>query len=191
VCNLLKKVKDTSTATSFPESLDSASAMIKKQEAAIKQLDDQRANIMSMMHKGKELAKDGNAPPFIKAEVANLDAAWNDAYSNTTEKLKTLKNTQKVWTQYQEQKDEILELIKQAELELSKMSGGTSPKNIAAELQAKQDIGIALREATEDMLRKLRDICAALCKVTAPEKKPALQKEVNPFKIIGLDNFKC
>jgi len=175
---LLKKVKDTSAASNFPDSLESAGVMIKKQEAAIKQLDDQRANIMSMVHRGKELAKDSNAPVFIKDEVARLDAAWNEAYTNTTEKLKSLKNTQKVWTQYQEHKDEILNLIKQAEMELSKMSGGTSPKNIAADLQAKQDIGIALREATEDMLRKLRDICAALCKVTTPEKKPVLQREV-------------
>ncbi|XP_059468655.1 muscle-specific protein 300 kDa isoform X2 [Neocloeon triangulifer] len=178
VCNLLKKVKDTSSSSNFPDGLESAANLIKKQEAAIKQLDDQRANIMSMMHKGKDLAKDANAPAFIKDEVDSLGAAWNDAYSQTTEKLKALRSTQKIWNQYQEQKDEILKLIEQAEAELSRLTGGIDPRKIVADLQAKQEIGIALREATEDMLRKLRDICAALCKVTAPEKKPALQKEV-------------
>lgn len=77
------------------------------------------------------------------------------------------------------------------------MTPGQDPRQVAADLQAKQDMSVALREATEDMLRKLRDLCAALCSVTPPATKPVLQKEVihkikkikiaifNTFSIIG------
>lgn len=83
-----------------------------------------------------------------------------------------------MWSQYREQKDEIVALLEQAEAELRKMVPGHDPRQVAADLQAKQDMSVALREATEDMLRKLRDLCAALCAVAPPDRKPVLQKEV-------------
>lgn len=46
---------------------------------------------MSMLQRGKDLARDVNAPTFIKPEVSNLDTSWNEAYSHTVEKLKKLK----------------------------------------------------------------------------------------------------
>jgi nesprin-1 len=91
--------------------------------------------------------------------------------------------TQKVWTNYKEQKDEILKLLEQAEGELKKVAPGTyDSQKVAADLQAKQDMSVALRKATEEMLRKLRDLCSTLSTMTAPERKPLLQKEVCSLK---------
>lgn len=88
--------------------------------------------------------------------------------------------TQKVWTNYKEQKDEILKLLEQAEGELKKVAPGAYDSlKVAADLQAKQDMSVALRKATEEMLCKLRDLCSTLSTMTAPERKPLLQKEVS------------
>ena len=91
--------------------------------------------------------------------------------------------THKVWTGYKEQKDEILKLLEQAEGELKKVAPvAYNSQKVTADLQAKQDMSIALRKATEEMLRKLRDLCSTLTTMTAPERKPLLQKEVSSHK---------
>lgn len=183
VCSLLKKVKEQSTTAPQPESLDVISQQIKQQELAVTQLDQQRANIMSMLQRGKDLSKDTNAPIFIKDEVRLLETGWNETYDETVDRLKKLKGTQKLWSNYNEQKNEILELLARAEQELKNVTPRHyDSSNIAADLQAKQDMSIHLREATEDMLRKLRDLCASLINLTAPEKQPILKKEVTEIE---------
>lgn len=65
------------------------------------------------------------------------------------------------------------------------VGSGASPRHIAAELQSKQDLSVALREATENMLKKLRDLGANLVAVAAPENKPIITKEVCDCKLFG------
>lgn len=183
VCNLLKRVKDQSTSAAQPESLETINHQIKQQEVAVSQLDQQRANIMSMLQRGKDLVKDTNAPTFIKDEVRILESGWNEAYDETVDKLKKLRCTQRVWSSYTGQKNEILELLARAEQELKLISPGQyNLSNITADLQAKQDMAIHLREATEDMLKKLRDLCMSLMNFAPPDKKPLLEKEVTEIE---------
>lgn len=183
VCNLLKKLKEQSSIIPRPESLDVISQQIKQQEVAISQLEQQRSNIMSMLQRGKDLSKDSNAPPFVKDEVKYLETGWNEAYNETVERLNKLKGTQKLWSNYNEQKNEILMLLAQAEEELKRISPGQyNSSNIAADLQAKQEMSIHLRKATEDMLRKLRDLCVSLVDLAAPDKQPLLRKEVTEIE---------
>lgn len=153
--------------------------MISQQEAAVTQLDAQRPNIISMLQRGRELAKDPHAPVFVSEQVANLETGWNKAYNMTLEKLNKLKATQKVWQNYKDQKKEIVELLERAERELKQVKGKHSrAKDIANELRDKQELSKALRIATEELLKKLRELCQTLCTMTAPERKPLLQKEV-------------
>lgn len=85
-----------------------------------------------------------------------------------------------MWQNYQTQKSEILELLERAERELRRVGAQPSrPKDVAAELKDKQELSKALRQATEELLRRLRDLCAALQAATAPERRPLLQKEVH------------
>jgi nesprin-1 len=88
----LQKVKDSSAAAVHPENIDVVSQLIKQQETALGQLDEQRPNIMSMLQRGKDLSKDTSAPEFVKGEVTSLESSWNDAYAHTAEKLKKLKS---------------------------------------------------------------------------------------------------
>ncbi|XP_075225316.1 muscle-specific protein 300 kDa isoform X2 [Lycorma delicatula] len=177
VCSLLEKVRQS--AIPRPETLSSVETLLKQQETAVAQLDAQRGNIVSMLQRGKELSKDAAAPEFVKQQVKCLETEWNQAYTQTLEKLNSLKGTHKMWLTYQEQKDEIIELLEKAEEEIKKCAvGGRDSRFITNELRSKQELSISLREATENMLRKLRDLSAGLTGVTAPERKPVIVKEV-------------
>ena len=91
-----------------------------------------------------------------------------------------ISDTQKIWQNYQSQKSEIVELLERAERELRKVSGQPcKAKDVASELKDKQELSKALRLATEELLRRLRDLCAALQAATAPERRPILEKEVD------------
>ncbi|XP_063222936.1 muscle-specific protein 300 kDa isoform X4 [Bacillus rossius redtenbacheri] len=182
VCGLLQKVKETSVTGAHPETLDSVNVMIRQQETAVGQLDLQRPNIMSMLQRGKELERDAHAPAFVGAEVQSLETGWNQAYTHTVDKLNKLRGTQKVWSSYVDQKDEILQLLEQAEAELQQPSGSHDSRQLAAELQAKQQMSVQLRKATEEALRRLRDLCSQLGQIAAPERKPLLQKEVTEIE---------
>ncbi|XP_071454862.1 muscle-specific protein 300 kDa-like [Hetaerina americana] len=182
ICSLLKAVKETSAAPAHPDSIESVKKMIQQQDTAVKYLDEQRPNIMTLIQRGKDLARDSHAPAFVQNEVEDLETAWKQTFAQAEDKLKKLKGTLKLWNNYKEQKDEILKLLEQAEKELKKITPGHDSRHVAADLQAKQDMSIALREATEEMLKKLRDSCAKLTTVAAPEKKPLLLKEVTEIE---------
>ncbi|KAK6636175.1 hypothetical protein RUM43_009828 [Polyplax serrata] len=178
VCNLLKRVGETSEATPHPETLNAIDQMIIQQEMAVSNLDTQRGNIISMIQRGKELAKDPHAPPFVSEQVNSLEGKWNKAYNATLDKLNNLKTTQKTWQNYKDQKKEIIELLEKAEQELKKMRGKPSSRDVVHELRDKQELSKALRMATEELLKRLKELCQTLSSLTAPERKPLFFKEV-------------
>ncbi|KAL1139459.1 hypothetical protein AAG570_006443 [Ranatra chinensis] len=175
VCELLERVG----LSGLPhiERGDSVAQLVKAQESAVTQLDSQRPNIMSMLQRGRDLAKDTAAPPFLKETVSRLETHWNHAYNTTLEKLNTLKATQKVWQSYCSQKSEILCLLERAEKELSKVSKPTGCQQALTELEKKQELNVALRKATENILLRLRDLCMQLA-VVIPDVNPILLSEV-------------
>ncbi|KAK9694281.1 Spectrin repeat [Popillia japonica] len=183
VCTLLTKVKEQTTLEPIPENLETIKQLIQQQEIAVSQLDLQRPNIMSMLQKGKDLAKDKYAPQFVQDNVNILEGEWNNTFEDSVDRLRRLKNTQTLWANYAEQKQEILNLLAQADQELKKLSSKHyNYSNLPAELQAKQNMSVHLREATEEMLRRLRDLCTNLVKIAPPEKKPALEKEIREIE---------
>ena len=54
-----------------------------------------------------------------------------------------------------------------------------SAQAIADELRNTQETYKTLREAAETMLKRMRDLYAALCEVAAPDSQPILQREVS------------
>jgi len=66
--------------------------LVDQQEKAVALLDDQRSNVVSMIHRGKELAKESEQPPeFLGDLVTSLEREWDEAYSKTVDNLNTLK----------------------------------------------------------------------------------------------------
>ncbi|XP_078048160.1 muscle-specific protein 300 kDa isoform X4 [Augochlora pura] len=181
VCTLLRKVREQSRVDAVvaesPESLRSAVA---HQESRLSQLEQQRSNIVSMLQRGKDLLKDQHAPQFLSVEVQQLKSSWNDTYGQSVETLKSLKSTEKLWSTYEEQKDEIFRLIEQAEEELRKIesTGYRDASQASSDLRSKQEFGSAWRKSAEELLKKLRETCANLADVAPTEKKEILGKEI-------------
>lgn len=181
VCTLLRTVREQSKEEVAPEMPEKLQSAVTSQESRLNQLEQQRANIVSMLQRGKDLLKDQHAPPFVSSEVQQLETNWNDTYGQSMETLKSLKDSQKLWSTYQDQKNEISKLIEQAERELRQMESTSyyDAAQVTADLQKKQEFNENLRKASEEMMRKLRETHANLLQTLKPSsKKEILEKEV-------------
>ena len=161
-----------------PENLEMVLNLIKEQEIIVRQLESQRDNIFTTIQKGKDLSRDHNAPLFVSAMLQTLEAKWYEAYNGSVDKLSKLRSTLKVWSDYSDQKREILKLLAQAEGELSNIISYSNPQEVANELSNKQEMNEHLNETTDQMLRKLQNHSNNLAKLANPERKPLLEKEV-------------
>ncbi|ODN01313.1 Nesprin-1 [Orchesella cincta] len=182
VCLALNRVNDISAGEVNPDSLEEVERLIIQHQAVLKQLEAQRATMVSLLHKGRDLQKDQNAPQFIHAQVNELDRVWNETYNQANDRLKKLKESQKIWVEYRSQREDILHLLQQAESELKKLVPKHDPKKLAADLRTKQDMSVALREATEDMLNRLKNLSQSLSSVSSPAQRPVLEKEVEEIE---------
>ncbi|CAD6999864.1 unnamed protein product [Ceratitis capitata] len=178
VC-LLSKVKEQATNIPPPESLERVNKLIEEQQYAISQLDHQRPHIMSMLQRGRDLSKDVHAPSFVNVEVKNLETGWHEAYTETADKLQSLKGTQAVWNDFVDQKNDIFSMLQTAETELRALTPlQTDPKNVSQDLQAKRELNVQLQQASHQLLPKLHSLKAELAPLAAADKRPILEKEV-------------
>ncbi|XP_029680499.1 nesprin-1 isoform X2 [Formica exsecta] len=183
VCILLRKVREQSEVeitSEVPEKLENA---VVHQESRLNQLEQQRATVVSMLQRGKDILKDQHAPSFVSSEIQQLEANWNDTYGQSMERLKSLKESQKLWSTYQEQKDEIYKLIEQAEQELRQidLTSYHDATQVTTDLQKKQEFNANLRKSAEEIMRKLRETHTNLSQtltLAPPSKKEILEKEV-------------
>ncbi|KAK3865215.1 hypothetical protein Pcinc_029165 [Petrolisthes cinctipes] len=174
----LETITNQSEGSPKAETLESIQTLIHEQGIIVRQLEDQRDSVFSIIQRGKDLSRDQNAPLFVSAWLQTLEAKWTETYNSSMDKLNKLKNTQKVWSDYSDQKNEILKLISQAESELSSVISQSNPQQVANELSNKQEMNEHLNETTDHMLRKLHSHSNNLVKLADPEKKSLLEKEV-------------
>lgn len=133
---------------------------------------------MSTLQRGKQLAKNATSVPnFIPQLVTKLETDWSVVYNESIDKFNKLKNAQRLLIDYTKTKNEVMEIIRKAENELKTMSDDNkhNSKEISMQLRSKQELSLALREAAESMLNKLRDISQNL---HIPEKEFDIQNEV-------------
>ena len=90
MCQLLQKVREE--IKSKPKSIENIDQLVSQQQEAVNLLNEQRANVVSMIQRGKELARHGDeSPEFLSGLVSNLETEWDDSYSKTIENLNNLK----------------------------------------------------------------------------------------------------
>lgn len=143
---------------------------------------------MSTLQRGKQLAKNTSpTPDFIPPLVAKLESDWGHVYNESIDKYNKLKNAQKLLAEYTKTKNEVMEIIKKAENELKTVSDDKrhDSREISMQLRSKQELSLALREAAENMLNKLRDISQNL---HIPEKEFVIENEVMFSKFIIFRN---
>ncbi|XP_034936487.1 nesprin-1 isoform X11 [Chelonus insularis] len=185
VCILLKKVKEQNVATETtmktPEHLKEA---VVHQEQRLTQLEQQRTNIVSMLQRGKDLLKDQHVPSFVSSEIQELENNWNDTYGQSIETLKTLKNLQKLWQTYNEEKEKIMTLIgnTKKELEKSELISFNDATQVSSELQSKQELSSTLKKSSYEMLTKLRETFDKLSESMKAEQRPIIYKEITKLE---------
>ena len=130
---VLETIHEASLIEKFPDSQAAVDSLIESQKKMIEQLEDQRSVILGLLQKGKDLCKDPQAPSFLRDDVINLEASWNECYSAATNSLKKLRETQKVWENYKQQKSVIMKLLGDAETEIQKIVPKHNHKDIQKE----------------------------------------------------------
>ena len=186
----------------FSEDLNALGSEILKQEAIVKKLDDQRVSIVSLLQRGKDLQHHPMSPSFLTEEVQRLEATWTETNVVANDKLKKLKGSERLWIYYQEQKASIMILLAKAEEELKRITPSVDPLQMSIELKARHEASVQLRQATEDMLRRLRSLLEGFCSLVAAQERCHLEKEVveieqriqtlqtlNMDKIAALEDF--
>ncbi|XP_008555407.1 muscle-specific protein 300 kDa isoform X6 [Microplitis demolitor] len=180
VCTLLRKVKEQNTvesSTQVPENLKDA---VVHQETRLSHLEQQRANIVSMLQRGKDLLKDQHAPPFVSSEIQQLESNWNETYGQSIETLKSLKTFQKLWQSYQEQKEEVIKLVNSANEEMQKVKTTTyyDASQVSSDLRAKQELSSNLKKSSEEMMSKLRETTNQLTEMMPSDKRLIIHEEI-------------
>uniref|UniRef100_A0A182SV94 Calponin-homology (CH) domain-containing protein n=1 Tax=Anopheles maculatus TaxID=74869 RepID=A0A182SV94_9DIPT len=180
ICDLLDRIKSQARSVPPPESYKRVNEMIEEQQYSIKELDNQRAHIMKMLQRGKDLSKNPSAPQFIAGEIRKLESGWNDTYNEAAEKVRALKAIQKVWGDYNEQKGQIVGLLNTAEMELRSVTPlQTDPKSVTQDLDMKRQLAMNLKQASSKSLLQLNDLCRDLGMSLPPTTRQVIEKEVS------------
>ena len=87
--------------------------------------------------------------------------------------------------EYTEQKAEIIKLLDQAEDDLREIfeRHQVDPVKMASDVVHNKGFIEQLREATEDMISKLKHLSEALSKMTHSDHKPIIETEVNHINL--------
>lgn len=183
ICDLLDRIRMQTNDLPAPESLKRVGEMIEEQNYSIQELDNQRAHIMKMLQRGKDLSKNANSPKFIAAEIQKLDQCWNSTYNDTAEKLRTLNSLHKIWSDYNVEKGKIVSLLNNAEIELRSVTPlQTDPKSVSHDLESKKQLVLNLRQASSKSLIQLNDLCHDLGLSLPPIAKQAIEKETHELE---------
>lgn len=179
---ILESAKEQAMIEPEPQSLQHVEQLVVEQQAAVQKLDSQRPGVMSMLQRGKELIKDANAPAFVREDVRNLESGWNTAYESSTDRLHKLRDTQKVWSNYEYQKEELLSDLNKIESYVAHPGLELGVSNIGRELQETRTINTDIEKAKSERLPQLQQAYAELRSLTANKPKPVIEKDLETIE---------
>ena len=84
----------------------------------------------------------------------------------------------RLWNEYQEQKNDLDQLLAKAEAELLQAFCVVEPNQIADELRARHQANVELRQATESILRQMKTTLEELSSWISVEQRKLLDKEL-------------
>ena len=144
----------------------------------LEKLEEQRSTILGLLQKGKDLCRDPKAPEFLRHDVSNLEATWNDCYMAANGSLKKLRESEKVWENYQLQKSVIVKLLEEAETEIQKIVPKHNHKAIQNDLKINKEIRDDIKKATDDLMTKMKELSETLATVASKEQQDEFAKEI-------------
>jgi nesprin-1 len=178
VLPLLEEIQRSTVDDKFPDTEDAVADAVDKQEETLRRLDAQRAAVLGLLQRGKELQRDTACPEFVAGEVRSLEGAWTDVYSRATERLKNLRDHLAVWQEYKMNKAHMLNLIDETEIEMKRVIPIRTHVEVRQELKSKANMRDELRKATDEVLGKMKELAETLNSVSSEEQQAALEKEV-------------
>ncbi|KAL4710682.1 hypothetical protein ACJJTC_003318, partial [Scirpophaga incertulas] len=179
---VLENAKEQAMIEPEPQSLQHVEQLVLEQQAAVQKLDRHRPSVMSMLQRGKELIKDANAPAFVREDVKNLETGWNAAYETSNDRLHKLRDTQKVWSNYEYQKDELLSDLDKIESYVAHPGLELGVSNIGRELQETKILNSDIEKAKVERLPQLQKAYAELRSLTANKPKPVIEKDLETIE---------
>lgn len=179
---ILESAKEQAMIEPQPQSLQHVEQLVMEQQAAVHKLDRHRPSVMSMLQRGKDLIKDANAPAFVREDVRNLETGWNTAYETSTDRLHKLRDTQKVWSNYEYQKEELLSDLDKIENYVAHPGLELGVTNIGRELQETKVINADLEKAKGERLPQLQHAYAELQNLTGNKPKPIIEKDLETIQ---------
>lgn len=179
---VLERAKEQAMAELEPQSLQHVEQLVVEQQAAVQKLDRHRPSVMSMLQRGKELIKDANAPAFVREDVRTLESGWNTAYESSTDRLHKLRDTQKVWSNYEYQKEELLSDLDKIESYVAHPGIELGVSNIGRELQETKTLSVDLEKAKSERLPQLQQAYSELRSLTANKPKPVIEKDIEAIE---------
>lgn len=179
---ILETAKVQAMAEPEPQSLQHVEQLVLEQQAAVQKLDRHRPSVMSMLQRGKELIKDANAPAFVREDVKNLESGWNTAYESNTERLDKLKDTQKVWSNYEYQKEELLSDLEKIESHVAHPGLELGVSNVGRELQETKVLSADIEKAKSERFPQLQQAYSELRTLTANKPKPVIEKDLETIE---------
>ena len=182
VVGVLETIHEASSIEKFPDSQAAVDSLIESQKKMIEELEDQRSVILCLLQKGKDLCKDTQAPSFLRDDVINLEAIWNDCYSSATNSLKKLRETEKVWENYKTQKSVIMKLLSEAENEIQKIVPKHNHKDIQKDLKINKEMRDDIKRATDDLMTKMKELSETLATVASREQQDEFAKEIEELE---------
>jgi nesprin-1 len=179
---VLDRIHTAVKQEAFPDSHEAVDSLIKSQESMIEELEKNRSSILTLLQRGKELSKEPNAPDFLKEDVKTLDTKWNESYGCAREKLKRLRETQKIWLSYKEQKAVMVKLLDDAEKELRKLVPKHDHKKVQSDLKINKEMRDDIKRVTDDLMGKMRELSETLASVASQEQQDAFSKEMSELE---------
>lgn len=179
---VLESAKQEAMVEPEPQSLQHVEQLVLEQQAAVQKLDRHRPSVMSMLQRGKELIKDANAPAFVREDVRNLESGWNTAYETSTDRLHKLRDTQKVWSNFEYQKEELMSDIDKIENYVAHPGLELGVTNIGHELHETKTLNADIEKAKAEKLPQLQHAYAELQSLTANKPKPVIEKDLETIE---------
>ncbi|XP_043224062.1 nesprin-1-like isoform X2 [Amphibalanus amphitrite] len=179
---LLEDLRRKSTEDIHPDSTEQVTTFIENQEANIAKVEEKRGEIAQLLKRGEKLEGQADCPDFLKEQVKGLSELFVDTEKKAKLKLEVLRNNEKAWQEYEEDKVSMVNLLDQADEKLRNIRKLFDPQQGAEDLAMRTDQAARTREACEACFNKLKGNVEIICSICSPDKKEELGKIMTGFE---------
>ncbi|XP_037069989.1 polyamine-modulated factor 1-binding protein 1-like isoform X2 [Pollicipes pollicipes] len=179
---LLEDLRRKSTEDIHPDSTEQVTTFIENQEANIAKIEEKRGEFQQLLKRGEKLEGQADCPDFLKEQVKGLSELFMDTEQKAKLKLDILKNNEKAWQEYEEDKVTMVNLLDQADEKLRNIRKLFDPQQGAEDLSMRTEQAEKTRQANEACFTKLKANVDIICGICSPDKKEELGKIMKGFE---------